>query len=301
MKPLVSIIIPTYNRERYISQCIESAINQTYDNIEIIIGDNQSTDNTWSIINDYALKDSRIHPFQNEVNIGPALNWQNCFLKAKGEFLKIIWSDDYISFDYIEKALQVFDDETAFVMSEIIEVDEFSNTTSLYRQRFRKKQYTTRHYLNDVFLWRKEGFPFSPGSAMFRTNDVLKYFIIEIPNKDGLDSKTNGAGNDQLLYLNIARIYGWVRIVPDAVSFFRNHPMSFSSNDISLYYNWAKIYYLKHHKNKIYSDILKYRLWIFSLKRKDYKQIYKSIHYSSLVFVSFFVLIRCYIMKYLKI
>jgi glycosyltransferase involved in cell wall biosynthesis len=300
MNPLVSIIIPTYNRERYICQAIESAINQTYSNIEIIIGDNQSTDNTWNIINDYASKDSRIYPFQNAVNLGPVLNWQNCFLKAKGKFLKIIWSDDYISHDYIEKALSVFDDETAFVMSDIITIDEFSNETSIAR-KFRKKQYTTKQYLDDVFLWRREGFPVSPGAAIFKTRDVLKCFVIDIPNKNGLNSKINGAGNDQLLFLNIASLYSYVKIVPDAISFFRSHPMSFSYNDISLYYNWGKIYYLKRYRNKIYSDILKYQLWIFSLKNKNYKKIYRSVKYSTMVFISFFVLIRCYMIKYLKI
>ena len=55
--PLVSILIPVYNREKYIGEAIESAINQTYKNIEVIIVDNCSTDNTWKILQDYQCKD----------------------------------------------------------------------------------------------------------------------------------------------------------------------------------------------------------------------------------------------------
>ena len=300
MKPLVSIVIPTYNREKYISQAIESAINQTYDNIEIIIGDNQSKDKTWDIIMEYVSKDPRIHPFQNEMNVGPVLNWYNCFQKATGKFLKIIWSDDYISTDYIEKALLVFDDETAFVISGIIGVDEHSCKISSFL-KYRKKIYSTKEYLDDIFLWRKEGFTVSPGAAFFRLQDVLQNFIIDIPNKDNLDSKTNGAGNDLLLFLNIAHSYQCVKIIPDAISYFRSHQQSFSYCDISIYYNWGKHFYLTQHKNRVYSDIFKYWLWRFYLKNKNYKNIFKTVHYSALSIISVFVLLRIYIIKYLKI
>lgn len=54
--PLVSILIPVYNREKYIGEAIESAINQTYKNIEVIIVDNCSTDNTWKILQDLSMQ-----------------------------------------------------------------------------------------------------------------------------------------------------------------------------------------------------------------------------------------------------
>ena len=77
--PLVSIVIPVYNRELYIEDAIRSAISQTYQNIEIIIVDNCSTDSTWDILNEWEKKDNRIKIFQNDSNIGPVLNWNECF------------------------------------------------------------------------------------------------------------------------------------------------------------------------------------------------------------------------------
>ena len=64
MNSKISILIPTFNRERYIKEVITSALNQTYKNIEIIVVDNKSTDNSWAILKDLAKNDGRIKLFQ---------------------------------------------------------------------------------------------------------------------------------------------------------------------------------------------------------------------------------------------
>ena len=66
----VSILIPVYNREDLIGQTLNSAIDQTYHNIEIIVVDNASTDNTWKVIQRYEKQDGRIKAFRNNTNIG---------------------------------------------------------------------------------------------------------------------------------------------------------------------------------------------------------------------------------------
>lgn len=71
MNNLVSILIPVYNRENLIEETVQSALNQTYKNIEIIVVDNQSTDNTWEILQKLASQDERIKIFQNNTNIRP--------------------------------------------------------------------------------------------------------------------------------------------------------------------------------------------------------------------------------------
>ena len=75
--PLVSVLIPVYNREILVRKTIESAVNQTYDNIEIIVIDNQSTDGTFEVIQEYAERYDNVWCFQNDVNMGPVLNWVN--------------------------------------------------------------------------------------------------------------------------------------------------------------------------------------------------------------------------------
>jgi len=69
-KPLISVLMPNYNSEKYLNEAIESILNQTYENFEFIILDDCSTDNSWKIIQEYAKKDKRINIFRNEKNLG---------------------------------------------------------------------------------------------------------------------------------------------------------------------------------------------------------------------------------------
>ena len=105
MNSKISILIPTYNREQYIEEAVRSALNQTYKNIEVIVVDNKSTDNSWMILENLAKNDSRIKLFQNDTNIGPVKNWKRCIDKATGKFCKILWSDDLIAPEFLERTL----------------------------------------------------------------------------------------------------------------------------------------------------------------------------------------------------
>ena len=107
-------------------------LKQTYNNIEIIIVDNCSKDNTWKLLQDYAKKDKRIKVFRNDKNIGPVLNWKRCLEEAKGEYAKLLFSDDLISDNFIKNSLSVFDKNVAFVISEI---EIFNNHKVLYNQK----------------------------------------------------------------------------------------------------------------------------------------------------------------------
>ena len=100
-KPKVSIIVPVYNVEKYLRQCLESVINQTLKEIEIICIDDGSPDNCGAIIDEYAQKDTRIVAIHKENGgYGSALNYG--FSIAKGEYIGIVESDDWISHDMYE-------------------------------------------------------------------------------------------------------------------------------------------------------------------------------------------------------
>lgn len=97
----ISTIVPVYNCEKYLSQCIESLINQTYKKIEIIIIDDGSTDNSLNIIKQYAERDSRIKWFHQENKGGNfALNFG--ITKATGDLIHFLDSDDYIELNAYE-------------------------------------------------------------------------------------------------------------------------------------------------------------------------------------------------------
>lgn len=92
--PLVSICIPNYNNAPFIEEAISSALNQTYENIEVIVVDNCSTDNSWEIIS--SIKHSKLIAFRNKENIGMVGNVKKVLSYAKGTCISFLCSDDYL-------------------------------------------------------------------------------------------------------------------------------------------------------------------------------------------------------------
>ena len=101
-KIMVSLIIPVYNVEQYLKQCLDSVINQTFKDIEIIIINDCSSDNSLKIIKEYQQKDERIIVIDLQENKGQG-NARNEGLKiAKGEYIVFVDSDDWVTNDYVE-------------------------------------------------------------------------------------------------------------------------------------------------------------------------------------------------------
>ena len=98
---LISVIIPVYNVEKYLKICLESVVNQTYKNLEIIIVNDGSTDNSLNIMNKYK-SDKRVKIYSKE-NGGLSSARNYGIDNSHGEFISFIDSDDYISNDFIEK------------------------------------------------------------------------------------------------------------------------------------------------------------------------------------------------------
>ena len=111
---LISIITPCYNSEKYIVETIESVLNQTYENWELLITDDESHDNSIKIINDYIQQDSRIKLFRIK-NSGPAVARNNSIKKAKGNYMAFLDSDDIWYPKFLEKSIEFCDQSEGFV------------------------------------------------------------------------------------------------------------------------------------------------------------------------------------------
>ena len=94
-KPTVSVIIPVYNVEQYLSKCLDSVINQTFKNIEIICINDGSTDNSLKILNEYAMADKRIIVI-NQENSGVYAARNKGLQIANGKYISFVDSDDWI-------------------------------------------------------------------------------------------------------------------------------------------------------------------------------------------------------------
>lgn len=98
---MISVIIISYNAERTISRCIESVLNQSFTDFEVVVLNDGSTDNTMSIINEYAKIDSRIKPVTRE-NRGIAFSRQEALDLSTGEYTIFVDADDWVEPDYLE-------------------------------------------------------------------------------------------------------------------------------------------------------------------------------------------------------
>ncbi|MDD5491118.1 MAG: glycosyltransferase [bacterium] len=106
--PKVSILIPTYNRAHFLTICLDSVLAQDYQNIEVIVSDNNSNDNTSDIIKNY-LSDPRMRYYRNETNVGVVQNWKKLLYEyATGDYGKLLCDDDYL-FDkqHIKKGIDL--------------------------------------------------------------------------------------------------------------------------------------------------------------------------------------------------
>ena len=104
MQPKISIIIPTFNVELYIARCLQSCINQTLNNIEILVIDDCGSDDSIKIAQKYVQKDSRIRIIHNEKNLGTFHARANGIIHAIGEYCMFADPDDYFELNACEFA-----------------------------------------------------------------------------------------------------------------------------------------------------------------------------------------------------
>ena len=126
---LVSIITPNYNCERFIAQTIDSVLAQTYQNWEMIIVDDCSTDNSYNIAVEYAKNDKRIIVLRNESNSGAAISRNKALDNAKGEYIAFLDSDDLWEQNKLEKQLKFMEENNCdFSFSRYSLIDEENNS-----------------------------------------------------------------------------------------------------------------------------------------------------------------------------
>jgi glycosyltransferase involved in cell wall biosynthesis len=114
--PAVSVGMPVFNGETYLEVAISSVLAQSFDDLELIICDNASTDRTAEICQDYAARDSRIRYFRNPQNLGAAPNYNLAFSHARGRYFKWLAHDDRMTPSYLAKTVRVLDERTDAVL-----------------------------------------------------------------------------------------------------------------------------------------------------------------------------------------
>ena len=162
-KPLISVIVPVYNQEKYLKSCLESIINQTYSNLEIIVVNDGSTDSTLDILNEYASKDSRIIVLNKE-NGGVSAARNTGIRKSTGEYIAFVDSDDWIHpqmYEYLYFLIKEYNADISScsfgnrIEKSIIDYNQYDFITVFEKNEYLYKYFKLECQDTEYYPWNK--------------------------------------------------------------------------------------------------------------------------------------------------
>lgn len=217
-EPLVSVVTPVYNTEKYLAECIESVLGQTYRNFEFIIVDNQSKDRSLEIARGYAERDDRIRIVENEVFLGQMPNWNRSMRLVSPEsmYCKVVHADDWLFPECLEAMVACGEDHPSVGLVGAYRLDE--TRVNLHGLPYPShatpgKEIARRHLLGELFVFG------APTSLLIRS-DLVR-------NRDPFYAEDNPhADVDACLWALRGSDFGFVH---EVLTFTRRHNESATS------------------------------------------------------------------------
>lgn len=232
MDPLISVLIPVFNRRELVVEAIESALSQEHSSFEVVVSDNCSDDGTWEeCVNSYG-SDPRVVLVRNPENLGPVPNWLAAAKAARGKYLKILFSDDLMLSGCLEKMISLMHENVGFVYSACLIGESIETARAAYAwSRVGGGAVSRMNSAYGLFLYALRAascMPASPGAALFRTIDVIRSLEASLEAPACPECLSTGAGPDIKIFLDSLRLYGTFVHVRQPLVFFRSHISSFS-------------------------------------------------------------------------
>jgi glycosyltransferase involved in cell wall biosynthesis len=215
MPPLVSIGIPTYNRaSSYLKAALRSAVNQTYKNIEIIVSDNCSSDNTESVVKEF--NDPRIRYYRQQENIGAVPNSNFCLKQSQGKYFLALYDDDLTDEDFVSTCMEAaqLHGEPGVILTGARQINSAGNVLSVGHNRVHG--YSTADF---ILGWFENKVPIYLCSTLFNAQ--------ELKHLGGFHSKTD-IYSDTVVTVQLAARYGRADIF-DIKASFRRHDTNMGS------------------------------------------------------------------------
>jgi glycosyltransferase involved in cell wall biosynthesis len=175
-EPLVSVIIPVFCHEKFIATTLDSIINQTYKNWELLVVDDCSTDKSWEIIQEYVKKDSRISAFRNEKNIGLVPNWKFLIDNSKGEYIAFLEGDDVFYDNNLKKKVDILLNNTRIKMvySEMDIISENNEVIVKHYYKSKNRKFFKKEVVGpEKFLYSKHHITNSYSQILVRKKTLL--------------------------------------------------------------------------------------------------------------------------------
>lgn len=278
---LISVIIPIYNADKYLKQCLESVLNQSYKDIEICCIDDYSTDMSSKILEEYAKKDFRIKIIKNNKNIGVGLSRNKGIDLAKGKYLLFLDSDDWLETNAIQSLVKC--------INKYEELDIINYAYNDYDDKNKRNTHTTKipkEYLNRIINI------YDNSSSI----DYMEFGMTKLINANFLKVNNivfndNKAIEDVQFFLNIITRARKILFINDVIFTYRHYiENSISANAykfIEYYINNVKYADMisknlpystrKHLMWKLYKMLINTSLKSFFYKIIDYKELQTTI------------------------
>lgn len=271
MEDIVSVVVPVYNSEKYLRSCIDSIVNQTYHNLDIILVDDGSTDSSGIICDEYAARDSRITVIHKE-NGGNGDARNEGYKRATGQWLVMADNDDILHLQQIEILLNIAKDKDADVaVGNCITIsdDEIPQQKGITDKVYQKAEVITEKHLNSDEFIKKHSMIFTtPWSKIWRKSIFEDIFFPKKCKHD--DTKTTWKA-----YEKAKR----VAFVDEVVYYWRNNPLSFgktfdmSHTDGIDAYAEQLDYYIKNKKQRyieiVFAEYMEMFFWCYNRMKEN--------------------------------
>lgn len=216
--PLISVVMPVYNAGDFLVESINSILRQTYQNIELVIVDDASTDHSWKILESFAKKDKRIKLFRNRKNMGVSLTVKKAISKAKGQFLARMDADDIARSSRLKKQVDYL-----FSHPEVVAVGGQCQVIDIKRKIIGEKKFPIE--FKDIYKSIFTFIPIQQPTLMVNRSKLPKDFQYY---QDGM----NTAEEVELLFKLFQ--YGRVENLPEYLLQYRLHGNNTSLKNLRL-------------------------------------------------------------------
>ena len=272
----ITIVIPVYNVENYLRQCLDSVINQTYKNLEIICVDDCSTDNSPQILQEYAQKDDRIKLIFNEKNSGPGLSRNKGIEIATGDYIHFLDSDDWMEPDAYEKLTGIINknpeiDVLQFGLRYFSNIDNKILNTDIVADNFVNQIFKIRN--NEKFIYS------------LTNSSADKLFLVKFIKENNLRYSTLSCFEDRIFGLQALVMNAGVLFCNDVFYNYRKLNSKSITGNYEKYLDYLLEYYFKANsllndlsqntKDKmslyIFANYFDFLLFLYGEKRISYK------------------------------
>lgn len=211
--PLISVIVPVYNVENYLRQCLDSIIRQTYQHLEIILIDDASTDTSTAICQEYVNKDKRIRMIRVPSNLGVSNSCNLGLENMTGEFVTFVDSDDYLNTDMIEQLYQLAITEQAdIVLGDYYRFIEENGSFLIHNYEDFYETLSFEDYLDRVFTGATDNYITVWGklfkSSLFQKDYPIRFPSLQHSNEEQQVTHLLFLKSEKMVYLSYAG-YCW--------------------------------------------------------------------------------------------